>query len=66
MMTPLNPYMVVLLAMVRRYEPGAGLGTIMARMVPFVVPFWLVWMLILSGFYLLDLPLGPGAGIMIG
>lgn len=65
-MTPLNPYMVVLLAMVRRYEPGAGLGTIMARMVPFVVPFWLVWMLILSGFYLLDLPLGPGAGIMIG
>lgn len=64
-MTPLNPYMVVMLAMLRKYEPGAGLGTLMARMVPFVVPFWLSWVLILAVFYLLGLPLGPGAGIMI-
>lgn len=63
--TPLNPYMVVLLAMLRRYEPSAGLGTVMARMIPFVVPFWLAWVLILLVFYLLNLPLGPGAGIMI-
>lgn len=65
-MTPLNPYMVVLLAMVRKYEPGAGLGTIMARMVPFVVPFWVAWVLILGVFFFLDLPLGPGAGVMLG
>lgn len=64
-MTPLNPYMVVLLAMLRKYEPNAGLGTTMARMIPFVVPFWLAWLLILFGFYALDLPLGPGAGIML-
>ena len=64
-MTPLNPYMVVLLAMLRKYEPGAGLGTTMARMIPFVVPFWIAWLLILFGFYALDLPLGPGAGIML-
>lgn len=64
-MTPLNPYMVVLLAMLRKYEPNAGLGTTMARMIPFVVPFWLAWLLILFGFFALDLPLGPGAGIML-
>lgn len=64
-MTPLNPYMVVLLAMLRRYEPEAGLGTTMARMIPFVVPFWAAWLALLFGFYMLDLPLGPGAGIMI-
>ncbi len=64
-MTPLNPYMVVLLAMLRKYEPEAGLGTTMARMIPFVVPFWFAWLLILFGFYALDLPLGPGAGIML-
>ena len=64
-MTPLNPYMVVLLAMLRKYEPSAGLGTVMARMIPFVVPFWVVWVLILMVFYFLGLPLGPGVGIMI-
>ena len=57
---------VVLLTMLRKYEPSAGLGTVMARMIPFVVPFWVVWVLILTLFYVLDLPLGPGVGIMIG
>lgn len=64
-MTPLNPYMIVILGLLRRYEPEAGLGTLMSRLVPFVIPFWLAWVLILFGWYALDLPLGPGAGIMI-
>ncbi|WP_247827250.1 AbgT family transporter [Arthrobacter antioxidans] len=64
--TPLNPYMIVLLTMLRRYEPDAGLGTLMARMLPFVVPFWLAWVAILTVFYALDLPMGPGNGIFIG
>lgn len=64
-MTPLNPYMIVLLAFLRRYEPEAGLGTLMARMLPFVVPFWLAWVAILTVFYAFDLPLGPGNGIML-
>ncbi|WDF33041.1 AbgT family transporter [Arthrobacter agilis] len=64
--TPLNPYMIVLLTMLRKYEPNAGLGTLMARMLPFVVPFWLAWVAILTVFFYLDLPLGPGNGIFIG
>ncbi|GAA1307488.1 AbgT family transporter [Pseudonocardia xinjiangensis] len=64
-MTPLNPYMIVLLTFVRRYEPSAGLGTVIAKMVPFVVPFWVSWVLILTAFYFLDLPLGPGMGIRV-
>ncbi|NKG19901.1 AbgT family transporter [Paeniglutamicibacter terrestris] len=63
--TPLNPYMIVLLTMLRRYEPQAGLGTLIARMLPFVVPFWLAWVGILSVFFFLDLPLGPGNGIFL-
>ena len=38
----------------------------MARMIPFVVPFWVVWVIILVVFYVFGLPLGPGVGIMIG
>ena len=63
--TPLNPYMIVLLTMLRKYEPDAGLGTLMARMLPFVVPFWLAWVAILTVFFYLDLPLGPGNDIFI-
>lgn len=64
--TPMNPYMVVLLGMLRKYEPAAGLGTMFARMLPFVVPFWVVWTAILAIFFFTGLPLGPGTGIMLG
>lgn len=64
-MTPLNPYMVVLLGFVRRYEPAAGLGTIMSRMFPFVIPFFLMWTAILTIWFFADLPLGPGNGIFL-
>jgi aminobenzoyl-glutamate transport protein len=61
----LNPYMIVLLTFVRRYQPEAGLGTVIAKMVPFVVPFWTLWMLILTLFYFADLPMGPGMDIHV-
>lgn len=63
--TPLNPYMIVILGLLRRYEPHAGLGTLMSRLFVFVVPFWLSWVVLLCVWYFLDLPLGPGAGIFI-
>src|SRR5699024_3581623 len=64
--TPMNPYMIVLLGIVRKYEPSAGFGTLMARMLPFVIPFWVVWTIILTIFFVADLPLGPGNGIVMG
>ncbi|MGO3180918.1 MAG: AbgT family transporter, partial [Brevibacterium linens] len=63
--TPLNPYMIVLLGLVRRYEPNAGLGTVISRMFPFVIPFWLAWAVLLTIWFVFDLPLGPGNGIRL-
>ncbi|GAA1845918.1 AbgT family transporter [Brevibacterium marinum] len=63
--TPLNPYMIVLLGLVRRYEPNAGFGTIISRMVPFVIPFWLAWAGLLAIWFFFDLPLGPGNGVFL-
>lgn len=63
--TPLNPYMIVLLGLVRRYEPNAGLGTVISRMFPFVIPFWLAWAVLLGIWFFFDLPLGPGNGIRL-
>lgn len=57
--------MIVLLTFVRRYEPGAGLGTLMARRVPFVIPFWVSWAVVLLVFVWLGIPLGPGNDVYV-
>ncbi|MFJ9180063.1 AbgT family transporter [Streptomyces sp. NPDC102360] len=61
--TPMNPYVFLVLALLQRYEPEARLGTLISRLAVFVVPFMVVWLAILAVFYGFDLPLGPGAGI---
>lgn len=58
--TPMNPYMFVVLMMIRKYEPAAGLGTLISRTLPFVVPFWVAWLLVLAVFYFGGLDVGPG------
>ncbi|GEB97518.1 p-aminobenzoyl-glutamate transporter [Corynebacterium flavescens] len=63
--TPLNPYMIVMLGFLQRYEPKAGLGTLISRLIPFVIPFFIAWTLVLAVWFYADLPLGPGNGIMI-
>lgn len=63
MITPMNPFLLLALALLRQYEPEAKLGTLMARLSVFVVPFIVAWLVVLSLFYAFDLPLGPGAGI---
>jgi aminobenzoyl-glutamate transport protein len=63
LITPMNVYLFVVLAMLQRYEPQARFGTLISRMVTFMVPFIAVWTVVLVVFYLADLPLGPGAGI---
>ncbi|ANS80118.1 Aminobenzoyl-glutamate transport protein [Serinicoccus hydrothermalis] len=63
--TPLNPYMIVILGLLRRYEPDAGLGTVISRLIVFVIPFWLSWAGLVAVWYFLDLPLGPGNGIFL-
>ena len=63
--TPMNPYLFVFLMLLKRYEPGAGLGTVISRMLPFVVPFWIAWVVVLAVFYFLGLDVGPGVGVRI-
>ena len=58
--TPLNPYMVIILVFVQRYSAGAGLGTIVALMLPYTIGFAVAWSLLLLAWIALGLPLGPG------
>jgi aminobenzoyl-glutamate transport protein len=56
---PLNPYIVILLILVQRYQPGAGIGTVVALMLPYAAAFGLAWTALLMGWVALGLPLGP-------
>lgn len=58
--SPLNPYMVVILGFLRAYEPKAGIGTVIARCMPFALTFLVLWTVILSVFYFAGIPVGPG------
>lgn len=57
--TPLNPYMVIVLAFLQRYLPQAGFGTLAALMLPYVVVFAAVWIVLLLLWMLSGMPLGP-------
>ena len=56
--TPLNPYVVILLVFMQRYVPRAGIGTLVALMLPYALVFATVWTLLLV--------LWMGAGFELG
>ncbi|MCI2420741.1 AbgT family transporter [Saccharopolyspora sp. K220] len=63
--SPLNAYVYILLSVNRKYQPETQLGTLLARLSVFVLPFFAMWLLILAVFYFFDLPVGPGSGIRL-
>ncbi|MFC3996616.1 AbgT family transporter [Nocardiopsis sediminis] len=64
-LTPLNPYLVIILGYLRKYEPSAGMGTIIARMLPFTLVFWVLWVGVLTVFFFTGASIGPGMGIRL-
>jgi aminobenzoyl-glutamate transport protein len=61
--TPLNSYLLIILAVLHKYRPQAGLGTLISLMVPYTIVFFMVWTSFLIGWYLLGWPLGTEAPI---
>jgi len=59
--SPMNSYLLVILVVMQRYVPKAGLGTLMSLMTPYSIVFAIVWTAFLLGWMWLGVPLGPGA-----
>jgi aminobenzoyl-glutamate transport protein len=57
---PMNPYLVVILVFMQKWMPKAGLGSLVALMLPYAIVFLIVWTALLVAWVGLDLPLGPG------
>ncbi|RDU38182.1 p-aminobenzoyl-glutamate transporter [Neobacillus piezotolerans] len=58
--TPLMPYMVIILSFMQKYDKKAGMGTFIALMLPYSITFLLSWIILILVFYFLGIPFGPG------
>ncbi|GAB3720298.1 AbgT family transporter [Nocardiopsis oceani] len=59
-LSPLNPYMIIVLGFLKAYEPKAGIGTLIARCLPFSLVFLVLWVIVFAVFYFGGIPIGPG------
>jgi aminobenzoyl-glutamate transport protein len=57
--TPLNPYVVIILVFLQRFVPRAGLGTLVALMLPYSLAFAAAWSLLLLAWLASGADLGP-------
>lgn len=63
MISPMMSFFALIIVYYEKYDKRAGIGTLMSTMIPFTVVFFIAWTILLVGWILLDLPLGPGAGL---
>lgn len=61
--SPMMSFFALIIAFIQKYEKNAGIGTVIATMLPYSIAFFIVWTALLVGWLLLGLPLGPNAGI---
>ncbi len=61
--SPMMSYFALIVAFVERYQPKAGIGTVVATMLPYTITFFIVWSLFLALWLTLGLPLGPGSPV---
>ncbi|AOV07495.1 AbgT family transporter [Sporosarcina ureilytica] len=58
--TPLFPYMVIVLAFMQRYDKKASIGTYISLMLPYSIAFLITWIILIIAFFYLGIPFGPG------
>ncbi|MEP0546457.1 MAG: AbgT family transporter [Rhodothermales bacterium] len=63
--SPMMSYFALIIAFVERYDKKAGIGTVVATMLPYTFVFLVIWMILLIVWLVFGLPLGPGAPMFI-
>jgi aminobenzoyl-glutamate transport protein len=56
--TPLNAYFALIVTFAQRYQKEAGVGTVIALMLPYIVALCVIWPLFFAGWHLSGLPWG--------
>lgn len=63
--TPIYPYLPMIIGMASKYDKKAGMGTIISMMVPYSVAFLISWILMVILWVVFKIPLGPGATVFM-
>jgi aminobenzoyl-glutamate transport protein len=61
--TPLMAYFPLIVIFAQRYKKDAGIGTVVAMMLPYVLVLTVAWTLFFVAWYLIGIPLGPGSPV---
>jgi aminobenzoyl-glutamate transport protein len=61
--TPLNSYLLIILAVLQKYKKEAGIGSLASLMIPYSIVFSIAWTLLLVVWYLVGIDLGPAASL---
>jgi aminobenzoyl-glutamate transport protein len=62
-LTPLMVYLPFIVTIAQRYQPDAGIGTVIALMIPYTAILFVAWILLFALWFLLGIPLGPDSPI---
>lgn len=63
--SPMMSYFALIIAFVSKYDSKAGIGTLIATMLPYTIVFFIIWVLLFIVWFVLGLPVGPGAKMVI-
>lgn len=63
--SPTMSYFAYIIALLQRYDKTAGMGTLIAAMLPYTIVFLLSWLLLLVVWVLFEIPLGPGSKLYL-
>lgn len=62
-LTPLMPYFALMVVFAARYQRDAGIGTVIALMIPYTLVLTVVWIVFFFAWFFLGIPLGPGSPV---
>jgi len=63
--SPMMSYFALIIAFINKYDSKAGIGTLIATMLPYTISFLIVWTILFIIWISTGLPLGPGAKLFI-
>lgn len=63
--TPLMVYLPFIVTIAQKYKKDAGIGTIIALMMPYALAVLLVWTALYIGWFVLGIPWGPGSPVSV-
>lgn len=63
LISPMMSFFALIIVYFEKYDTKSGIGSLIATMLPYSVAFFIVWTLLIIGWILLGIPLGPEAGL---